>query len=235
MWYLLSAQHINEYNTTLKYFSTEKSIAIGERIHEFYLKYLLPYKGKTSPIPQFNPIEGYELSAGQRPKDMYQLLGKLDRHLIISPRFREILPEYNVSGHVIFDNVTLKNKVSSRCDFNYMHFFENMWDHADIRSSTFFLHERNKYENIDLKYFESREVYDYDIKNTYVGNAKRVSIIEAVIPGIENYDLVAFSDRLSFDLFTSERLYRRIRKDKITGFRGGLYKGFNLVGKPSWM
>jgi len=158
MWYLLSAQHINSYNTTLRYLSSEKSIISGERIHDFYLKYLRPYYGQSSPIPEFNPVEGVEFSAGQRPKDMYHWLGKLDRHFIISPRFNEILLEYNLSGHIVFDNVTLKNKIGSRSDFKYIHFYESMWDYVAIESSTFCLHERNDYKEFSIVYFRSRSL-----------------------------------------------------------------------------
>jgi len=234
MWYYLSAQHIHAYNETIKYLSTDQSIAIGERIHDFYLKYLRPYCGKTSPIPHFNPIEGYELSAGQRPKDMYQLLGKLDRHLIISPRLNDLLLEYKLSGHVIFDSVTMKNKINTRGDFKYVHFYENMWDHVDIESSTFCLHERNNYDTIELIHFESREIYDFEIKNKYVGNAKRISLIEAIIPKIESYDLFAFSDDVNLRLYISEKLFRRIKEDKYTGFRGSFLEEFIIGEQPLW-
>ena len=228
------AQHIQPFNQTLKYLTTEKSLAIDERIHDFYLRYLRPYYGKTTPMPDFNPIEGYDLSAGQRPKDMYELLGKLTHHLIISPRFNDLLLEFKLSGHVIFDNVTLKNKVNSRSDFKYIHFYENMWDHVDIRASTFCVHDSYKYDNMKLVYFESREVYEYEINHTYVGTEKRVSFVEAVIPRIENYDLFSFSEATAIKVFISERLYHRMKKEKISGFRGGLYKGFNIVEKSCW-
>lgn len=231
MWYRLSAQHIRAFNETLKYLETEESISIGERIQDYYLKYVRPYRGMTSPIPQFNPIEGYELSAGQRPKDMYELPGKLDRHLIISPRFYDLLREHKLSGHVIFDNVTLKNKVNSRNDYKYIHFYENMFDYLDYRSSTFCVHDSYKYDNMKLVYFESRENFEFEINNKYVGNGTRVSLVEAVIPEIENYDLLAFGEDTTLHLLMSDQLYRRIKKEKITGFRGSPLIWYDLVEK----
>jgi|WetSurMetagenome_2_1015567.scaffolds.fasta_scaffold09848_5 hypothetical protein len=230
MWYKLTAQHIQPYNTSLRYLSSRESIETGERIHDFYLKYLKPYFGQTSLIPEFNPVEGYEFSAGQRPKDMYHHLGKLDRHFIISPRFNEILMEYKLSGHIVFDNVTLKNRISSRSDFKYIHFYESMWDYVDIKSSTFYLHEKNDYKEIRKIKFRSKNDYEYAIENTYKGNNKRVSEIEIVIPGINEYDLFPLFNITGQSFFMSERLHQRIRKDKITGFRGDVFKGFNIGG-----
>lgn len=212
-YYHLFCNTIKFENETLKYLMSPDGLELSEQIQLFYSRFLEAYLYKSSPIPTFNPLKKAKLKFGKKSKDIYRLIGKLGRHFIISPKFKSILEDYNLSGHVCFNGVTLKGENHATFDYYYLSFYESMWDKIVIEKCLFYEDEEHL-EKFNCKDYKFTNLEEYNVVS------KKINLMPKIlnIKDIDKYDLFAFfnySEFLSF--YISEKLYNRIKHEKIKG------------------
>jgi hypothetical protein len=229
-WYLLTGLHIKDYNNTLKYFNTPEFQESANVIDEFYRIYIRPYREKSGLIPKDNPLIYHEFLLHKNPKDLYISLGKLSRHFITSPRLFELWKEYNLDGNVWFEGVVLKNKEETRKDYLYCHFYHNMGDNIDYKKSLFLIKERGNNEIIShIRISNESEFKDKESKHTR-SSGTTLAIAELCIPGILDVDLFFLMNISETKAFISERLYKIMIREKMTGADMHKFNQFKITG-----
>lgn len=229
-WYVITGEHIKDYQNTLKYLSTPESLKSSDLIEDFYQMYERPFYGKSGLIPKYNPWIYHEFLLHKRPKDLYISLGKISRHFITSPRLFELWQKNNLAGNVWFDGIVLKNKEETRKDYLYCHFYHSMGDNIDYKKSLFLIKERDNNEIISHLRISNESDYNAIESKITRSSGTYLGIDELSIPGIQDVDLFFLMNISETKAFISERLYEIMVREKVAGADMYKFNQFKISG-----
>lgn len=234
-WFNIYGYHTKGYNETLRYLESDLGLHVIKNVEKYYQLYIKPYHLKSTPIPDFNPLDKYEFKLTKSDRDINIMSGKLDKHLILSARAYKIFQEYNISPHVAFGGIVFRNEDEIRDDYYYIHFYKSMWDDVDIKSSTFMYVDKvsNPSIIIDTK-FSSLEDYNY-AKNHRHDKGYVLRKKEIVITNISEYDFFAIFDESDFlgSYYCSNDFYKRLKSEKIKFEDSNELKVYSIVDVPT--
>jgi hypothetical protein len=78
-WYSFHIAHVKDYDDSISYLNSDRSIYSANLIETYYQKYLKGNYQEVSDEPDFNPLVEHDFLYEMSMKDIYISLGKLSR------------------------------------------------------------------------------------------------------------------------------------------------------------
>lgn len=199
--------------------------------HEFTEKYELGAKAKRNLEPEFNPLAKAIFDTRQGPFDIYTLspVLRITRGFLISQKLKDILLDFNLSNFVIFDNIKYTFKGEMKDNLSFIYFYNDFGNFIDFKKSEFWavkpFFERVdggiREEDVVEKNIEINSIHHRKSIGEYYSKEKKLQIIKKVIccPEAMKYDVFSILNSIIgiWGVFVSERLQKRLEKEKIKG------------------
>lgn len=226
MYHITFESYIKFEKESLKYFESPEGIIEGLHINKYYEDFIRDYTYSTGPKPEFNPWQYSTFKVGKKPKDVYSNWGKIGKGFFISQRFKEFLANFDLSEHVIFNNIKYFNGQEYKNDMCWIAFYKDYSEYYDITKSSYY-----KVKKDDWYYQNDEFLPNYIEKNIKFNTISEMSYQRDILEqqGIELREEridINLSNRIDFfplfklwngDFFCSEEFIDLYKKYKFSG------------------